>query len=1383
MAYDLEFRKDPADGKFWRDKPLEWLASNEPDASDARFLLDRFPKLFQEVPYTSYSRQYDAGGPPNESNARVWAEQFALGEDEDDADRWWWGFGGDTDILIATELAPEEAFEVIDRLDGYPIIDEGDWSELEWEIQAENWKDYGRSDAKRAIVEAANAAGDANGEVVEELLDAVSDKDFDSVYWEDMNDGGSYPEQDGGGYGTIFPVSSIAVPPLWFDDLAVWLGLNPNEARVLIGDVELPEPWAVLAATEGFQLDFLREILREVGEVNKFSGSSTPKEAERILDQLTVWREAFCEVAAASDNPMQMLVCNLVRETEDLLREAAFEPYEDEEHGRKRLRLRGPGWPNQARSVLGNEVPIVLRMLLGESITDPAEQRMLGRLLAQGQTEGGWGKRRRALGVEDRPHPQGVQEAATRQEARELTYDQAYNLHIRSLDDDDAARVWADFLMERGAIEPEGTEADILWRARTWGTPLAGAEAFSRGLYALHSWVRYLPIASRAARVAGAIACARSVSHLILNQTIGLRAIEAAERWLRDPSEQNVVAATAAANAANSAARAAVYSDAAAAAAASAVAKAAAAAYYAADAAYYAADAAATAATAAVYSAASPYVPGGVASAVAWTFARAVILFTIAPDRLYAEWDSQPPPSPPTQGAKENPHYAEGRSKQDFSKGSLEIEALWSKRIDLGPYRGSDRDGEGWRVYAEPMWDGDWWIQVRNGGDYPNGYAVSSDRASDFKHIPSITEALNAWLSSGPADQIPNMAVIADSIPRLEAIADKSKTSRINTAVRGELQQIMQGLAVWIEVFNEGWLRRMYPARAHGMIFYHVGTAYRDTLYAARDSDKKWRERVRKAARYLKDAIKGAEELSAELQMDPQPYAREAHETPAHYAAAPLPGEQPLDGIDGFLPELGAIERELKEISHIGYTPYAFTNEGFPSAGSEEAIAAALAALPERFTLRREYEEVEVEVTAGPWNFIAGNGEVQLVVQRAGSTKDYARGSYTDLLNDLKPVEGFPFPLADRVEAIAERIRTIADVIHDFLADRGRVYEKARPGAKWGILQSALHPLREAVTRLKDFRIARYNRTHSILEARDGIVEAARSIEDKDDGALWTSPKLLPPRMAEEPVMAEEPGDPTTRESWRALFAQVVADLRECRVKVGTKVEDNVKEWFEATIPVVEVFTDWALERNLDIQLARMTRGGLNYEVILTDEQEAQRGHKPGRDPKMVYGERDLIAALAIAKHGYVIYDVFSLDVWGNAEDGFEVNNRFRLNTPIGGDITIDPLPSTATDEEIIERLIDADYLEARARGEGGSPAVEVDAPGDGDFLEINSAEDGMPIFQLERQETLNQIELAAQEIESVVEVWEVEGDLLIEALHELRRRRDLERGGLRDET
>ena len=92
----------------------------------------------------------------------------------------------------------------------------------------------------------------------------------------------------------------------------------------------------------------------------------------------------------------------------------------------------------------------------------------------------------------------------------------------------------------------------------------------------------------------------------------------------------------------------------------------------------------------------------------------------------------------------------------------------------------------------------------------------------------------------------------------------------------------------------------------------------------------------------------------------------------------------------------------------------------------------------------------------------------------------------------------------------------------------------------------------------------------------------------------------------------------------------------------------------------------------------------------------------------------------------YGVYDLINyFDVWGNAEDGWDVNDVSRDET----DIWID---DDATNEEIVDYLIDqVGFLSPDARG-----GVEV--WNDGDMIEFSVAETGEPLGRLERKRTVS---------------------------------------------
>ena len=81
---------------------------------------------------------------------------------------------------------------------------------------------------------------------------------------------------------------------------------------------------------------------------------------------------------------------------------------------------------------------------------------------------------------------------------------------------------------------------------------------------------------------------------------------------------------------------------------------------------------------------------------------------------------------------------------------------------------------------------------------------------------------------------------------------------------------------------------------------------------------------------------------------------------------------------------------------------------------------------------------------------------------------------------------------------------------------------------------------------------------------------------------------------------------------------------------------------------------------------------------------------------------------------------VFSLDVWGNANDGYEVNDRSGVGTI--------QLPEEFTDAQLIRALKDAGIVRKTIR------MSQVAIDGDDTWISIDDAKDGMPVFQLERQ-------------------------------------------------
>ena len=80
----------------------------------------------------------------------------------------------------------------------------------------------------------------------------------------------------------------------------------------------------------------------------------------------------------------------------------------------------------------------------------------------------------------------------------------------------------------------------------------------------------------------------------------------------------------------------------------------------------------------------------------------------------------------------------------------------------------------------------------------------------------------------------------------------------------------------------------------------------------------------------------------------------------------------------------------------------------------------------------------------------------------------------------------------------------------------------------------------------------------------------------------------------------------------------------------------------------------------------------------------------------------------------FVKYRVFSLDIWGNVKDGFEVNDR-----QFTGMITV---PLDAPDKKVIQSLKQNNLLNKRCRFK----SFKLDEYG------IESTKTGKPIYQLE---------------------------------------------------
>jgi len=82
------------------------------------------------------------------------------------------------------------------------------------------------------------------------------------------------------------------------------------------------------------------------------------------------------------------------------------------------------------------------------------------------------------------------------------------------------------------------------------------------------------------------------------------------------------------------------------------------------------------------------------------------------------------------------------------------------------------------------------------------------------------------------------------------------------------------------------------------------------------------------------------------------------------------------------------------------------------------------------------------------------------------------------------------------------------------------------------------------------------------------------------------------------------------------------------------------------------------------------------------------------------------------------LYGIHSLDVWGNEEDGFEVNEIYSKDQDL-------EIPTQATNSEIIRILKEEGFINKTAKNEN----IEIDDSGD--EIWINDARTGEPIYNL----------------------------------------------------
>lgn len=94
-------------------------------------------------------------------------------------------------LNLATYV-PEHLADCLNNLaDQYPVYDEGDWSELEMELQTEGWANHGREDFRREIVSQLRNLGwlGSVGVDADDLAESITDEQLDRLFWDAYSQG------------------------------------------------------------------------------------------------------------------------------------------------------------------------------------------------------------------------------------------------------------------------------------------------------------------------------------------------------------------------------------------------------------------------------------------------------------------------------------------------------------------------------------------------------------------------------------------------------------------------------------------------------------------------------------------------------------------------------------------------------------------------------------------------------------------------------------------------------------------------------------------------------------------------------------------------------------------------------------------------------------------------------------------------------------------------------------------------------------------------------------------------------------------------------------------------------------------------------------------
>jgi hypothetical protein len=109
---------------------------------------------------------------------------------------------GTKGVAISLSAITGEMIDLFDELDGYPVIDDEALSEVEMELESEDWDSWISYDFRKAIQKKFNQDEDDPTDVREDQIDAITDDQLYELYRERCDKTSTYwsPESAVGGY-------------------------------------------------------------------------------------------------------------------------------------------------------------------------------------------------------------------------------------------------------------------------------------------------------------------------------------------------------------------------------------------------------------------------------------------------------------------------------------------------------------------------------------------------------------------------------------------------------------------------------------------------------------------------------------------------------------------------------------------------------------------------------------------------------------------------------------------------------------------------------------------------------------------------------------------------------------------------------------------------------------------------------------------------------------------------------------------------------------------------------------------------------------------------------------------------------------------------------